>query len=239
MNEQGNSLQITSIHSADLAVQRAEDRLQSVKTVAEANNLAASAELLKNIIKRANLGYVAQNHAAAVAIKARRAAGEMVMLLERKHGVRQDGSPEMSPLQQAALETGLSKATLMRWQKLARDLTDEMIDAAEAEATRDNRELTTRDVWAKARTNAAPNITITDLDPENVVLQKKLDHIFQLIWKLPDPRESAASLKDLKDTQQWQDAIHACRWLQNFIAEFKADDPKQDDQTGLPKYDLS
>lgn len=220
VSEQGDQLPIATITAADSAIQRIEEKLPQARSVADANSLAASAEVLRNIIKRANLGFTSQNHAAAVAIKARRAAGEMVMLLERKHNI--DGG-DMSPLQRAALDAGVSKATLMRWQKMAKDLTDELIDEAEAQANRENREMTTRDVWARARVynpGAFP-------EPEKSETLKRLEGVWQSIWKLPDPRDAAAELKDLENTAQWQDAIQAYHWCRSFLAEFKPDESEE------------
>jgi hypothetical protein len=56
---------------------RAEELLVQVKTMREALNLIASADALRVFMWQANLGLANRNRATAIAIRARRKAGEI------------------------------------------------------------------------------------------------------------------------------------------------------------------
>jgi hypothetical protein len=132
----------------------AEALLAIVESIPDAKQIADQADAVRLYMRKANLGLSNQNRAAAIAIKARKKAGEIAKLIERKLGGRPEktsitGEASSTPLQQAAKEANISKPTLERWQTLAAETTDAEIDEAAHEATANGRELTTADVLNK------------------------------------------------------------------------------------------
>ena len=93
----------------------------------------------------ADLGYSAQNRAAAIAIKARRKAGEMMKAIEKSVGGRplKNQSAQLTGFQQAQTELNVSKETANKWQRLADETTEKEIDEKAAEYTAAQMELTT------------------------------------------------------------------------------------------------
>lgn len=132
----------------------AEALLALVERIPDAKQIADQADAVRLYMKKANLGLANQNRAAAIAIKARKKAGEIAARLEREAGGRpkkttRTSAASFTPLQQAANDAKVSGDTLERWQTLATSTTDAEIDEAAAEATADGRELTTADFVAK------------------------------------------------------------------------------------------
>jgi len=135
--------------------------LATVSSIPEAKQIADVADAFRIYATKAKLGLSVQNHAASIAIKAKRKAGEMAAKLERKPGGRDKrtvltGEGSSSPLQSAREDAKVSVATLDRWQTLAKQLTEEQIDIARDEATASEQELTTRSIL-KPNTHVANN----------------------------------------------------------------------------------
>lgn len=133
---------------------QAEELLALVERIPDAKQIADQADAVRLYMKKATLGLENQNRAAAIAIKARKMAGQIAAKIERKHGANQNiartGADKVfTPLQKAAKEAKVSVDTLERWQKLADSTTDAEIDAAAKEATEQGRELTTSDFIAR------------------------------------------------------------------------------------------
>jgi hypothetical protein len=118
----------------------AEALLAMVESIPDAKQIANQADAIRLYMKKANLGLANQNRAAAIAIKARKKAGEIAKTIERKLNAPHKNATaagcgsEKTPLQKAREEAKVSERTLENWQTLATETTDAEIDEAAHEA---------------------------------------------------------------------------------------------------------
>ena len=210
----------------------AEQLLARVQTLPEARDLIASAEALKMFMKKADLGYSAQNRAAAVAIKARRKAGEMVKLIERQVGGRpqktlQAGCGVSTPLQEAMDGLNVSHTTVDQWQRLAEETTEEEIDEKAEKFTEAQMELTT-DACLGPNEKAQKEIQrMSDLvGPIINHPATGVRHVFRIaaegISKLPPAEECASSLpKQLRHDVHLPEYKATVNWLKTFCDQWE------------------
>jgi DNA modification methylase len=80
----------------------------------------AVAEAMRSLARQADLGLEAQNHAAAIKLRAERKAGELLADMDKQHGARGRGADlhDVSPPRVLA-DLGISHAQSHRWQAIA------------------------------------------------------------------------------------------------------------------------
>jgi hypothetical protein len=210
----------------------AERLLELVQTLPEARDLIASAEALRVFMKKADLGYSSQNRAAAIAIKARRKAGEMVKAIERSVGGRPEKTskaalPVSTPLQNAMGDLGISKPTVSQWQRLADETTEEEIDQKAAEFTAAQEELTTEACLSQDETDRKDLHKFAQaLAPIIGHPSTGVRHLFRMaaeeIAKLPPPEECAKTLPQrLRHDVCIPEYMRTVAWMNRFCDEWQ------------------
>lgn len=108
--------------------------LAEASTLEEVKQIMDIATAAKTYAKAANLGLEAQNYAAKIRLDAARKAGELLKQLERgtnnganQHQLASTDGQKQSEYHQVLEETGTSRGTANRWQKIA-DLPEEVYE---------------------------------------------------------------------------------------------------------------
>lgn len=134
-------------------LERATQMLIEAKSLDEVKHVIDIAEAAKTYAKAAKLGLDAQNHAAEIAILARRKAGEFLAQLERSKG----GNPNLSNVgrvdsqySETLQDAAISRQDANRWQQVAAVPEETFKDFIERTKA-DGKELTTAGVLRVAR----------------------------------------------------------------------------------------
>jgi len=135
-------------------LEKATQMLIEAKSLDEVKHIIDIAEAAKTYAKAAKLGLDAQNHAAEIAILARRKAGEFLAQLERDQGFRTDLTSsnvgKSSDYKETIQESGISYQDANRWQQVAAVPEETFKEFIERTKT-DGKELTTYGVIKIAR----------------------------------------------------------------------------------------
>ena len=135
-------------------LEKATQMLIEAKSLDEVKHVIDIAEAAKTYARAAKLGLDAQNHAAEIAILARRKAGEFLAQLERDQGFRTDLTSsnvgKSSDYKETIAESGISYQDANRWQQVAAVPEETFKEFIERTKT-DGKELTTYGVIKIAR----------------------------------------------------------------------------------------
>ena len=152
--ENGGSVFIRMKKMELAKLEKATQMLIEAKSLDEVKHIIDIAEAAKTYAKAAKLGLDAQNHAAEIAILARRKAGEFLAQLERDQGFRTDLTSsnvgKSSDYKETIQESGISYQDANRWQQVAAVPEETFKEFIERTKT-DGKELTTYGVIKIAR----------------------------------------------------------------------------------------
>lgn len=95
--------------------------LAEVRSVDDARKIISLAEAARVYAKQADLGLVAQNHAAEIKLRAQRRAGEILAQMDKNEGGRpsENRLQAATGLQPTLQELGIEKTSAFRWQAIA------------------------------------------------------------------------------------------------------------------------
>jgi N6-adenosine-specific RNA methylase IME4 len=154
-NQENSGSVFIRMKTMELAkLEKATQMLIEAKSLDEVKHIIDIAEAAKTYAKAAKLGLDAQNHAAEIAILARRKAGEFLAQLERDQGFRTDLTSsnvgKSSDYKETIQESGISYQDANRWQQVAAVPEETFKEFIERTKT-DGKELTTYGVIKIAR----------------------------------------------------------------------------------------
>jgi hypothetical protein len=119
--------------------------LAEAKTIDEVKDIRDKAEALRMYLKQQDAGLEAMNAAAEIKLRAERRAGKILLDMDLKRGrpSEEKMSHDVTFTPKTLDELGVSRKESSRWQKIARDISDDAFEKYVAETKESEKPITT------------------------------------------------------------------------------------------------
>lgn len=175
---------------------QAEKALAECNTIEDAVDLVDMAQAARVLANKAKLGLAAENHAAVIKLRAQRRAGELLAEMsangQRDAGSGGDRRSRSTDGTVKLDELGVSKNQSSRWQKLAKNFTDDDLQERAARAVDEAVALTEADLYRELRRQEHD---AAETPPAPIPIES-----LTTILDLVDRRVGAVSIADLADS---------------------------------------